>query len=151
MWTVEQLSYLAGIIDGEGSICVDLQRANPKYGRKHDYFTLRLSIVNTDKNLMDWLVTNFQGTYYQRKPLPGYKICYTYRIYGHKLADLIVACLPYFIIKKPHAEIVNKFRTTVGKTGWAITQDVVDYRESLYLELKKLNKVGDHTTSPLLP
>lgn len=151
MWTTEQLSYFAGIIDGEGSICVDLQRASEKFGRKHDYYTLRLSIVNTNKELMEWLVKNFSGSYYQRRPKAGYKICYTYRIYGHKLADLIVACIPYLIVKRPHAEIVNKFRTTVGKTGWNVSQEIVNYREQLYLEIKKLNKTGDHTISPLSP
>lgn len=142
MWINENLAYLAGIIDGEGSICVDLQRAGGS--RKHDYYTLRLSIVNTDKNLMEWLVKNFQGTYYQRTPKPGYKICYTYRIYGHKLAELIEACYPYFIIKKPHADIIRQFRKTIGKTGWNITQEVVEDRKRLYFAVKEINKVGDH-------
>lgn len=145
MWSEVSLSYLAGIIDGEGSICVDIQRESIKYHRKFDYYTLRLSIVNTDKNLMDWLVKNFNGSYYLRKPKPGYKLCYTYRLYGHDLANLIVACIPYLIIKKPHADLVNKFRATVGKTGNRnVTPELIAQRKEIYFAIKDLNKTGDH-------
>lgn len=144
MWTNEQLSYLAGIIDGEGSICVDLQRANGK-ARKHDYYCLRLSIVNTNKELMDWLKQTFEGNYYAQKKHAGKKQCYTYRLFGDKLLNVIIACLPYFIIKRQQAELVQEFRKTVmGKTNWNIPKEVLNLRYQMYLKSKDLNKTGDH-------
>lgn len=144
MWTNEQLSYLAGIIDGEGSICVELQRANGKQ-RKHDYYTLRLSIVNTNKELMDWLVKTFEGNYYAQTKYEGKKQCYTYRLFGTKLLNVILACLPYFIIKRPQAELVQEFRKTVlGKTCWNIPKEILELRHTMYLRSKELNKTGDH-------
>jgi hypothetical protein len=144
MWTNEQLSYLAGIIDGEGSICVDLQRANGKQ-RKHDYYCLRLSIVNTNKELMEWLVNTFEGNFYAQTKYEGKKQCYTYRLFGDKLLNVVISCLPYFIIKKPQAELVQEFRKTVlGKTNWNIPKEVLDLRYQMYLKSKQLNKTGDH-------
>ena len=151
MWTSEQLSYMAGIIDGEGSISVDLQRANGK-ARKHDYYSLRLCVVNTNKELMDWLVKTFGGSYYAKAKHERRKECFTYRLFGENLLNVIIACYPYFIIKKPQADLAIEFRKTVlGKTCWNIPQEILDYRHSLYLKSKELNKVGDHTISPLSP
>lgn len=150
-WTTAQLAYLTGIIDGEGSLCVELQRANGK-GRKHDYYCIRLSIVNTNEELMKWLVKYFQGAYYAQTKYDGRKQCYTYRLFGDKLLDVVKACYPYFVIKKPQADLMIQFRETVlGKTCWNIPKEILDFRYQLYLRSRELNRSGDHTTSPLSP
>lgn len=151
MWTSEQLAYLAGIIDGEGSISVELQRANGK-GRRLDYYTLRMCVFNTNLDLIKWIVETFGGAYYHNTKYEGRKQCYTWKIFGDKLLDIVSACHPYFIVKKKHADIVMEFRKTVlGKTNWNIPKEVLEKRHALYTEAKKLNKIGDHIISPLLP
>lgn len=151
MWTTEQLSYLAGIIDGEGSLCIDLQSANGKC-RKHNYYAIRLSIVNTNEDLMKWLVATFQGNYYAQTKYEGRKQCYTYRLFSNKLLDVVKACHPFFIIKKAQADLMIQFRETVlGKTCWNIPKEILEFRHQLYLKSRELNRSGDHTTSPLSP
>lgn len=46
-WSVSDTAYIAGIIDGEG--CIGIY-----YGKDKGYF-VQLTIVNTNKELLDWL------------------------------------------------------------------------------------------------
>jgi hypothetical protein len=64
--TQERLAYLAGIIDGEGCVCMTKGRVN-KNSPKICY-KVRLTICSTSLVLLDWLVENFGGNYTQ-KPL----------------------------------------------------------------------------------
>jgi len=151
MWTSEQLAYMAGIIDGEGSIGIEKQKANGKQ-RKHDYYCLRLRVYNTNFELITWLLNNFGGNYFKNTKYKGRKQCYSWTLFGDNLLQVITACEPYFIVKKNLIEIVMEFRKTViGKTNWNIPKDIQEYRHALFLKAKAINKIGDHTTSPLSP
>ena len=58
----EKLAYLAGIIDGEGSIMIWKSNIDAK---RRGQFNLRVNISSTDKCLMDWLVKNFGNIYHE--------------------------------------------------------------------------------------
>lgn len=79
----EDLAYLAGIVDGEG----------------HVYSGGGILIVNTDKNLMDWLVKKLGGIYHIKKAVPGYKRSYYYRTNTYRGRELLSLIKPYLIIK----------------------------------------------------
>lgn len=108
------ISYLAGIIDGEGSIGIEHLSPDNK-SRKKDYYNCRLTVINTDEPLMKLLKTYFGGSYDQRKKIDGRKICYRWHVFGKRLETAINELIPHLRIKKPQALIVMQYRKTVGK------------------------------------
>lgn len=150
MITNEILAYTAGLFDGEGHLSIERQKANGT-NRKKDYFTLRMVIVNTNLEVITWLIKNFEGNFTIGKKVAGHKQCYKFVLFGEKLIKVLTAIYPYLIIKKPIVDIAFKFRETVGKTGWNVSDKILEQREKLWSQAKKINKPGDHITSPLSP
>jgi hypothetical protein len=140
------LAYLAGIIDGEGSIGIECmapcKKKDGTWIRKHNYYTPRLTVINTNEHLMMALMRNLGGTYNKRKKTEGRKICYRWHTFGSNLEIVLKNLMPYLFLKGEQAYLVLKFRETVGKTGWYVSEDLLKERHDLYLKCKKLNKVG---------
>ena len=94
----EKLAYMAGIVDGEGSIT--LRHA------KGIYLGV-LTISNTDVRLMEWIVNNFGGkTYLYSDHSPKHKPCYKWIVASGKLFSLLAILLPYLVLKVEQAEKV---------------------------------------------
>jgi len=94
--------YLAGIIDGDGSIGVQICTR-----------TIRPIIIisNTDINFIKWISNKLSVKYYPIKETKGYnkKVLYEVTIAGYsKVYQILKHCLPYLKIKRKHAEIVLK-------------------------------------------
>ena len=141
MWSIRQLAYLAGIIDGEGSI--GIEKLSPTATRKKTYYIARLCIINTDISLIHWINDNFSdGSWHERKVPLNHKRCYRWHIFGKNLEFLLKALLPYLIIKQQHAKIVLEFRKTTGKTGKKITDEISQEQFGWYEACKILNKQG---------
>lgn len=140
------LAYIAGIIDGEGCIGIECmapcKRKNGTWARKHNYYTPRLTVINTSEIIMFTLLRFLGGTYDARKKLSGRKTCYRWHIFGEKLEESIKNILPYLQIKHKQAELVLEFRKTVGKTGWNISEETLQKRHQIYVQCRNLNKVG---------
>lgn len=141
--TRDNLIFLAAMIDGEGTIGIEKQSPNGK-GRKKTYYTVRLVIVNTSMNLMNWLKENIPvGLFSKRKKIEGRKFCYVWRVFGKNAEDILEQIKPFIVIKRNQVDCVLRFRKTVGKTGWNVTDEVLSEREFLYQECKKYNVVGE--------
>jgi hypothetical protein len=98
-------AYLAGLIDGEGSIGI------MKAKRKNSTNLIPyLIITNTDKNLIDQLNLALKEYHPQIISKQGWKkICYQIRMQGQQLRGLFMRIQPYLIIKKRHCEEVIGF------------------------------------------
>lgn len=92
-----ELSYLAGIVDGEGSIgFIKEIRAT-------------ISIYNTDENLMKWIVEKVGGVAKPRGK-NGRKPCFHWHLNSARNVYLLcIKLLPFLIIKKEKAEKVITF------------------------------------------
>ena len=102
--------YLAGILDGEGCICLyGAERSDCKY-----HCSLQVVIYNTSTTLMKWLVKNVGGRYYTRTAngygkKPG-KIQYVWHPSGKKNREnFLLGVLPYLIIKREQAKVALEF------------------------------------------
>lgn len=136
-WNKTELSYMAGIIDGEG--CFNIQRPG---GKTH---TLRLFVMNTSKPLIDYLYKTYGGYQYSRKKENStWKIRHEWFVDREILDELLPLLIPYLIVKKEHCEIAIKFRKTFPKirTYHTIPVDMVHIREDCHRRLKILNKKG---------
>lgn len=140
-----KLSYLAGIIDGEGTVYI-VPSSQKAWNRKE--YRIRLQVGNTNKELLDWLKENFGGSVYSVKRKshqnPRWKDKYEWFLgLSGKSGKLIKGIVPFAIIKKKHLELALKFIATFShKKGTRLPDDIYNLREVYRLELKVLNKRG---------
>jgi hypothetical protein len=98
--------YLAGIVDGEGTICANK--------RAQGDFQLQVAIYNTSLFLMKWIVKHVGGRYYVRS-LIGYgkkpgRIQYMWLPSGKKNREnFLLAILPYLLLKREQAILALEF------------------------------------------
>ncbi len=90
-------AYIAGIIDGEGSILF-------QNSGKHK--VVHLSISNTDLNVLEWIKNKLkEGTIYEKiRYSSNWKQCYVWRTAAHKVVySILIKMLPYLKIKRDKA------------------------------------------------
>lgn len=148
-YTIAQIAYLAGIIDGEGSIYIGNFSCNPK--TKVPYYQTNIQVTNTDKPLIDWLYEIFGGLFSKRTPKQhasnSRKQAYIWTASGDRVTHLCELILPYLIAKKRQCEIMIKMRATFtknhctkGKRGiQQHSADLVYLRQSYMDEMRNLH------------
>jgi len=114
----EDLAYIAGILDGEGSIQVRLLE---RRGSKWNRVKCEIIFTNTSKELMDWLSEKLNLRVHERRHSnPRWKTCYHAKVSNmYECLLLLKALLPYLIIKKKQAEeaikLIEDYLTTPKK------------------------------------
>lgn len=99
------LGYMAGIIDGEGS--VELKINKPTAGHS---LNLVLHVFNSDRPLMDWMQLNFGGKVYDihrraRVEKPQWQPVYIWNLTSTAARDLLEILAPYMVVKRSQAEL----------------------------------------------
>lgn len=94
-------SYLAGLIDGDGTILVDRNKASNGY-KYHPW----VCVCTTEPKLAKWLVEVFGGQFYKLRTVKDHhKTPYQWMAMGTKHIETIVnGVLPFLIMKKDRAE-----------------------------------------------
>lgn len=148
-YTSTDLAYLAGIIDGEGSIYIGNFSCNPKTGTK--YYQTNIQVTNTDEPLIDWLVDTFGGLKSKRTRKQhadnSRKQAYVWTASGERLTHLCELIRPYLICKTRQCDIMLKMRATFerppSKPGHQGTipldEDILNEREMLMQEMRSLH------------
>jgi hypothetical protein len=102
--------YLAGIVDGEGTLCLNYR---PTYVGKNIGAVCfsQIVIYNTSTTLMRWLISNVGGRFYLRtKTSLSKKPQYAWVPSGKKNREqFLLGILPYLVIKKKQAELLLEF------------------------------------------
>jgi hypothetical protein len=140
----EKLAYLAGIIDGEGSIMLWKSNIDPK---RRGQFNLRVNVSSTDKCLMEWLFNNFGGHFYEmnapsRKAKPHWKQQYIWEVSRPHMLNFLKSIYDFLVIKKERCKIAIEFRETFAKRERNLTEDTFNIRFKLYEQIKHLNSRG---------
>jgi hypothetical protein len=98
-------AYMAGIIDGEGSIIMNYNKpkTNPA-----------ILVANTHKGVLDWIQEKFTAgglaVTYRNRHNPKWQDVYQLHIHGVKnVYDILTAIEPYLIIKKEKSIRARKF------------------------------------------
>jgi len=99
-------AYLAGLLDGEGSIGFGSVRKG--------YRPAKLVMTMTDKDTMQWVVDYTKvgklREYLPTSPSGGAcKIAYRWEVYALKAVPILIAVRPYLITKAKRADEVLKF------------------------------------------
>ncbi len=98
--TEHDAAYLAGLIDGEGSIYFrknHKQRRNTRPGKPvHNVTVIRLEIAMTDKDTVKWCHDTFKcGSFGERKVKPGMKRQWRWRVCHRQCLEICMAVWPH--------------------------------------------------------
>ncbi|MBA3875607.1 MAG: hypothetical protein C0498_01500 [Anaerolinea sp.] len=135
-------AYLAGLIDGEGSIM-----ANQKHERRpgHSPATwseLRVDISNTDRGLIDWVNERWPGKV-RVQVRPGVKDTWHYYLNTQQVVPLLEAALPYLVSKRERAELALELARGTRNPGRAgYPPEVRERRRWIGERIRELNRKG---------
>ena len=140
--TNEQIAYLAGIIDGEGTISVS--RKKDKTMKRKMSLRPFLSVANTNLELIQWMY-EITGLGQMSKLRISKNIKHTpfkrWTVWTRQAEQIVKLILPYLIVKKLQAlaclELLNNQKHVPGLTeeAWNKQLEIADI-------LTKLNKRG---------
>jgi hypothetical protein len=144
MWAETELAYLAGLLDGEGTISVYCSDCKVK-GFTYSRIRMMVKVYNSDLVMLNWIKNKFGGLIYEvGKDRPtNWKRGFAWQI-GHKqAAQILRLCLPFLITKRRQAEIFITISETTKRRGSNGTPSyVLALREELMGELRTLTRRG---------
>jgi hypothetical protein len=141
-------SYLAAMIDGEG--CIAIWRTEARAhdfsvsGKTYGSFNMRITITNTNVDLMRWLVASFGGSYILKRDWSKsdnpWKNSYEWRPKGeNNTKQTLLGILPYLVIKREQAKL--------GLEYIALPRNCPAEREPIYIKMRQLNQKGKSVTT----
>lgn len=141
--SLSDLSYIAGFIDGEGTLTI---RKSVKNRTKKTYHQAYAVINNTYEPTMKWLHGLLGGSLrripeYSENKKVRHKDMFTLTIEPRTLKVLLPRILPYLKQKKQHAEIILMFqKTKVYGRGRPIPTYIIAQRKMFVQKIKELNQ-----------
>lgn len=140
--------YLAGIIDGEGTITINGWKWRTCAG------VPRMEVTNTDERLTDWLEGTFGGHITpDDNGNPNHKRRYIWYLNGKQTVILCQILIPYLKIKKEQAVLVAEFYTKrrlrerrEDGTWKRLTEEERQRRQVIAEQIFELNKKGRRLT-----
>ncbi len=146
-------AYLAGIVDGEGSLYIARQEAHGNNGQLKYFYRARVTVANTDIGVLTWLTNTIKvGAFCypmdSRKEKKGWKDVWQWTLASKAVEEFLEQLLPYLVIKKERATLLIRYRKLINTrthvyAGHPLTKKEVDTREQIYKEVKELNKKGE--------
>lgn len=154
-----KLAYIAGIIDGEGSIMIQRQASKSfmeqraKSGCLHPHYAPAIRVGMLDRRPLDFIVNvTCQGFVHEEKPYHHKRPMFRWMARSkHEIIPFLTLIVPYMIVKKEQAELCLKFvNEWVSCNGIRLTPEVIANRENAWLQMRKLNGVitSPATTEP---
>lgn len=114
MLTDLQIGYIAGIIDGEGSICLTRNAPN-------EHRSPVLSVSSTTKEMLDYLKENLGGSISTvKKDKESYKDAWHWKIKGNKAIEILKVIEPYLLVpeKRKRAKlIIDEYKSVTPRNG----------------------------------
>lgn len=149
--TLIELAYIAGIFDGEGTVCIHIQAKKRIPWGTH---TLQIAVANTNRNVIDFIVKFFpRKISIQRSRNPKWRTAFRWSLSGKRASDFLKMILPFLIIKKNQAVLGIQFednkRSFRGMNSGGrkpasyrrhIPKQELDFREKCRIEMQKLNR-----------
>jgi hypothetical protein len=139
--SVADLAYLAGLLDGEGSICI-LKRV--RNGRIRHW--LEISIGNTDYEVLEWVRDTFGGhlsSNAQTNTEHSHKV-WRWRANTQEAAGILRDVTPYVRIKRAQVALAIEFQDHFSgrdyrHTRSRVTEGELTWREAMREKLSLLN------------
>ena len=132
-----ELAYVAGIIDGEGSIGIYQQKA-----RGYRSKVMRVTVDNTDEWLIRQLLMWFGGHINRRSDHRGNrKDVWQWYVESKKAGNFLRLILPYVRMKRPQVELALQFQERKHPCR-GHTEEELALEEAERLLMHKMNRTG---------
>lgn len=137
--------YIAGIFDGEGFFVIRRSKpTNSKMGTRLYRSQAMAGVTIKEEYICKGLQDVFGGKV-RFNPSKNIKHSdtYTWNITGSNLQTFCDVMVDYLLIKKDRAKLISEFQTLKTSIGnKPISDDNYELAESMYLQLRQLNKKG---------
>jgi hypothetical protein len=148
-----ELAYIAGMLDGEGTISINRhKRTDIKLNTPSLRYKLFINVVNTNEDVIRFIhkifgVGNVQ--FRDRSKEFHRQNQFKWQVDGDKAKDVLKSLLPYMIIKKEETEIAIEFQELLNKQenfghrGYChnpLTKEELELREKLRVKLMTCNR-----------
>lgn len=135
------LAYMAGLMDGEGTIGITRRSGGPTY--KSLRYTLVVAVQMSDRPSIDHVAALFQRSVYEKGPYANMrKTAYLLQWQARVAAELLEPLVPYLVLKRPQAEIALQFQREqdVIRRGVVLSDEILARKEFCYQELRRLKR-----------
>lgn len=133
----QEKAYIAGIIDGEGTITLSRSHINEMPSPK-------VSVANNSLELLSWIrKTAGTGVIIKRsKRLPTHGSQYVLDISNDLALALLLEIKEFLIIKRPHAELLlERYKETTPRNG-RYTEEQLAKKLKLVDDIRALNRIS---------
>lgn len=146
-------AYIAGIIDGEGSIRIN-KNFTPHliqvHHLKNPMYYAQINLGMVSKEIPDLLKDTFGGNVREER-VPNRRSIWRYSLTGrNQLISTLKILLPYLRVKKEHAKVAIAFcenwQVPFSRQAGTDIQEI-QRREDAYQTMRKLNAVGAAATT----
>ena len=132
--TEVEKAYLAGIIDGEGSI--GLWRHH-----KNETATPNVSVANNSLKLLQWIKQRAGGTIVSKKKRKAHhNDLYAWSVRQDRAIRLLNDVKEFLIIKRKQAELITSEYKSVTHPAGKYTSQMLKKKQRLVDKIKKLNQ-----------
>lgn len=140
------LAYVAGIIDGEGTVFIS--KGKPAKDRISASYVACVRVGNTDKRLIDFLYATFGegGVHSRVMPSDKWKTCWMWATTGPAAGRVARAVRPYLVLKRQQVDLLLEFLDGFksfelnGRNG--VSEEELIRRETLRQKIRELNRKG---------
>lgn len=134
--TGEELAYIAGFFDGEGSVHIAFNGARSGL--------LRVHLSSTDRSAVEYLKDTFGGSITDYSAKGNHKPISRWSLVSGSAADFLYDLLPYLKLKKKHAMLGIDWQATVrNRGGKGYSDSELEWRSDLHEMLRELNVRGN--------
>lgn len=139
------LGYLAGLLDGEGTVGISSVRSARAKNPSH---FPHLMIANCYEPVMRWLERDIGGKVDIHTPStnqPHWRTSYRWRLHGQNAEAFLRSVRPYLRIKHEQADVVLAMSEIRGKNHvphGTLTGEQVELREGFKRRINELNRRG---------
>jgi len=140
-----QLAYIAGFVDGEGSIFITKIKVSPKRNYKNPQHILHVSVVNTYHDVIHWLNRHYNEKakmLYKPKAEDYHREVAVFLVSGLNALYFLEEIYPYLKVKKGQAKLAIQFQQRKMKEnrgGIKLTIKDMQWREQYREKIMVLN------------
>jgi len=128
----EELAYLAGFFDGEGSIAIT--RSNNRY-------TMKVEVTQLDPAPLIRFQSRFGGSLFRKPDRRGYRSMISWVVVAGGAEHMLNALRPYMSVKREQADVALEFRARILNPNPDRTIELAE-RERLYQLCRDLKQAN---------
>ena len=142
--STEEMAYIAGLFDGEGTVTISSYAAARYGGRRRRILMVLLS--STDRSIVCYLRDSFGGSIFTTNAHDNHKEIHRWTLSSRMAADFLYGILPYIRIKREHAILGLEWQATMkqGTNQYTrISDELLEWQDFYVSQIRQLNVRGN--------